>query len=264
MRRAALRLVLLGLLTAANQLSAASFAWADDDPGACDAGCTGFERVEYLVSEAADYVELSVFAPFAPPGQGQIDYYTADLSAVAGQDYQQTSGTATFLTNGRQDIRVPITQDGLVEGQERFEVRLTNFRGTFVQRGHETAVVTIRDDDVDDDDEDLSPENTASSGRPSGQTAGSPPGSSAPPPSAPPTVPASFGSTEPGNQSVPVLPDDPPNSGEHVPANGARPVSGEEVREYSRPPRLLLVGSGALLLALIAAGGSGLKKKVRR
>jgi hypothetical protein len=88
MRRTALPVVVLGLLAAASWLSAASFAWADDDPSACEAGCTGFERAEYLVSEAAGYVELSVFAPFAPPGQGQIDYDTADLSAVAGQDYQ--------------------------------------------------------------------------------------------------------------------------------------------------------------------------------
>lgn len=252
MRRVARALVVLGLLTAAHQLSAASFAGADDDPSGCEAGCTGFEKAEYVVSEASGYVELSVFAPFAPPGQGQVDYYTADLSAVAGQDYRQTSGTATFLTHGRHDIRVPIIQDDVVEGQERFEVRLTNFRGSFVQHGHETAVVTIRDDDAAD--EDLSPDRTASSGRPSGQPAESSPGSSAPP-ATPSTVPVSPGATEPGNQSVSVLPDDPPNSGEHASADQTEPTLGGEVREDSRPPWLLLVGAGSLVVALIAAGG---------
>lgn len=141
-------MVFLAMLAAGIVLTAASPAWADG----CEGGsCTGFEKGEYEVGEAAGHVDLAVSQAWCcPMGQGQIDYYTSDLTALAGEDYQQTPGTLTFAAPansfGRLEIRVPINQDGLLEGEERFEVRLTNFRGTFVNRGRETAIVRVLDE----------------------------------------------------------------------------------------------------------------------
>jgi hypothetical protein len=82
-----------------------------------------------------------------PVAQGAIDYETSDLTALAGQDYQRTSGTLTFTGHAGNVIRVPIIDDDSTEGEERFEVRLTDFKGSFVKRGRETAIVRLLEED---------------------------------------------------------------------------------------------------------------------
>lgn len=186
-----LQTALLALLVLGSAVSAASPAWAQEE---CDPGenCTGFEKGEYEVPETEGHVELQVSAAFCcPTAQGQVDYQTFNLSALAGQDYEQTSGTLTYAGGGSGSIKVPIIKDDLSEDEERFEVRLTSFRGTFTRRGRETAIVRILDS---------SPGITGT--RSNEPTGGSQAGSSdnAPlPPSAPPTD-----STPAGNQSAEV------------------------------------------------------------
>lgn len=155
MNKRTLRAVILSALAIGIVLGAALPAWADH---------TGFSKDEYEVSEGAGYVELSVVTTFCcPVPQGQIDYYTSDSTAIAGQDYRQTSGTMTFAGSFGQTIRVPITNDQLFEGEEQFAVTLTNYRGTFVNRGRTTAVVRIHDDDPKPASNSVSPGRTSPS-----------------------------------------------------------------------------------------------------
>lgn len=140
MRKPYLRAVVTSALAVATVMGPASPASANH---------TGFSKAEYEVAETAGYVELSIdSAGGFPPGSGQFDYYTANLSAFAGADYEQTSGTVTteFPADCGCSIRVPITNDELFEGEEQFEVRLNNFRG-WVTPARTTAVVRILDDD---------------------------------------------------------------------------------------------------------------------
>lgn len=254
------RIVLLALLAAGIVLTAASSAWADG----CEGGsCTGFEKGEYEVAEAAGYVDLAVFQAWCcPMGQGQIDYHTSDLTALAGEDYQQTSGTLTFAAPansfGRLEIRVPINQDELLEGEQRFEVRLTNFRGTFVNRGRETAVVRILDDDSKQ-----ASGGSAISGQSKQQTAGSQPRSSSGPPSTS-AVPTSPGPSAAGDEPGEVNADDLSRSSEHVVSDEAEPIVGRAERNGEPPSSLLPTAVGTLVVVGIAAVELGLKKRVRR
>ena len=76
-----------------------------------------------------------------------VDYGTADGTATAAADYDETSGTLT-LSPGETaaNISVPIMQDGLVEGDENFEITLSNPESVTISDG--TATGTIKDSDV--------------------------------------------------------------------------------------------------------------------
>jgi hypothetical protein len=240
---------LLVLLAAGSLLSAASPAWADG---------TGFDSEEYEVSEVASYVDLTVHAGMWAE-QGRFDYHTSDLTAVAGEDYQQKSGTLWFAGSSSGNIRVPITNDELFEGEERFEVRLTNFTGGFVTRGRETAVVRILDNDAKP-----SSGSAASSGRSIQQAAESQAASTARSPSLPSSAPSPPGSTKAVIQTDQENPDDLTGPGPNEPSalDGAKPLATKAERD-DRRPSFPLPGLGILLIVLIAAG-FGLKKTLGR
>jgi hypothetical protein len=190
--------------------------------------------------------------------QGTIDYYTADLTAVAGQDYTQTAGTLTYTGHGGNTIRVPIIQDGLLEGEEQFEVRLTNFRGSFVNRGRETAVVRI----LHDDSPKQSSDNSARQGQSNQQTDGSQAGSSARPASPPSAVPASSEPTNAGSESGGVNLETLP--GEPGAGDEADPLVGKRVQNHDEPPSSPLTDLGILLFVAIALAAFWAKKRIRR
>lgn len=133
MNKRTFRAVILSALAIGIVLGAALPAWADH---------TGFSKREYQESEDASYVELTVETSCCPLGSGRIDYYTSNASAIAGEDYQQTSGTLTFPAE--YTIRVPITNDELFESEEQFAVSLTNFRGTFINNAGRTVTAAVR------------------------------------------------------------------------------------------------------------------------
>lgn len=239
-----LLVVFLALLAAGSALTAASTARAAGCEGS---SCSGFTQDEFEVVEAAAYAQLWVSVAWCcPVAQGAIDYETFDLTAVAGQDYQRTSGTLTFTGHGGNVIRVPITHDQLHEGEELFEVRLTNFRGSFVNRGRESANVRILEE---------SPGTSAPSDRSSQQTTGSQTGSSARPPSQPSAGSVSSSSADASNQSSEANANDAilvvePRAGEET--------DGKSGRHENRPSSLSSLGT---LLLLIAAAGIALKKR---
>jgi Calx-beta domain len=116
----------------------------------------------YSVAEAAGVATVTVTRPGGSlGGPVSVDYATSDGTAIAGSDYTATSGTLTFgpgeLTKS---FTVPVTSDGAAEGDESFQVVLSNPTGGANLGTPAGATVTIADDDV------------APAGTPSGGTSG--------------------------------------------------------------------------------------------
>lgn len=76
-----------------------------------------------------------------------VDYQTTNGTATAGSDFVATSGTLTFLAGETQKtITVPVIGDSIVEGNESFNVQLSNaVNATFQDT---VGVGTIIDDDL--------------------------------------------------------------------------------------------------------------------
>jgi trypsin len=76
----------------------------------------------------------------------QVSYSTADATAIAGSDYQATSGTVTFAPGETQKtIEVPVIGDSLAEGDETFSIELSGAVDAAI--GVSSGVATIQDDD---------------------------------------------------------------------------------------------------------------------
>ncbi|WP_168188951.1 retention module-containing protein [Thiomicrorhabdus sediminis] len=88
-----------------------------------------------------------------------VDYATADGSATAGLDYTAQSGTLNFAAGDTTEtITVPISEDLIYEGNETFDVNLTNPSnatisdaqglGTIVDNDALTTAVSVDEDDI--------------------------------------------------------------------------------------------------------------------
>ncbi len=92
-------------------------------------------------------VNLTLSSPVSWPVQ--VDYATADGSAVAGSDYTTTSGTVTFLAfSASESITIPVTDDGSFERNEDFVVNLSNPSASSIADSQ--ATVTIVDNECDE------------------------------------------------------------------------------------------------------------------
>ncbi|MFK7819764.1 MAG: Calx-beta domain-containing protein, partial [Planctomycetaceae bacterium] len=80
-------------------------------------------------------------------GAPSVSWTTADGTATAGEDYEQTSGTVAFTDGGdlTQTVRVPVLGDTLVERDETFIVRLSDAVDAVINDDQATG--TIEDDD---------------------------------------------------------------------------------------------------------------------
>jgi hypothetical protein len=75
-----------------------------------------------------------------------VDYATSPGTATAGADYTTTSGTANFAAGATTaTFSVPILDDQLIEGNETFNVTLTNPSPGSTLGAQSSAVVTITD-----------------------------------------------------------------------------------------------------------------------
>ena len=75
-----------------------------------------------------------------------VEYATADGTALAGTDYEETTGTLTFSAETTaQTIRVPIIDDDLDEATETFTIVLSNSSNVTVEDGEATGVITDND-----------------------------------------------------------------------------------------------------------------------
>ena len=82
----------------------------------------------------------------APSAEVTVDYATADGTATAGEDYQETSGTLTFAAGEVvATVAVPVLDDGHDEGKETFTLNLSNARGARILDGEARGM--IRDSD---------------------------------------------------------------------------------------------------------------------
>jgi hypothetical protein len=90
--------------------------------------------------QAAPVLRLS----FASSDAITVAYQTGDVTAVAGIDYTPVAGVVTFPTGTVESpIVVPLTVDGIQEGDETFRLTLTQVVGAVATAGH--ADVTIVD-----------------------------------------------------------------------------------------------------------------------
>lgn len=98
------------------------------------------------VSESGGSATVSVklASPVAWPVT--VDYATSDGGATAGSDYSAVSGTATISAGSTKiDITIPILEDGLVEGPEKFHFTLSNPGSASISDSD--ATITINDND---------------------------------------------------------------------------------------------------------------------
>ena len=113
----------------------------------------------------------------------EVDFATADGTAVAGSDYTATSGTLTFVPGvTSQTITVPIIGDLVVEPDETFSLNLTNPVNARILNNQSIATIINDDtagfsvDDITIDPEGDNPDiifildNSGSSGSPFGGT----------------------------------------------------------------------------------------------
>ena len=78
-----------------------------------------------------------------------VDYATRDFSAEEGEDYTATSGTLTFAPGETsKTITIPILNDDIYEGLEKFFVDLSNPSGTALPATPTKAVEIASDDAV--------------------------------------------------------------------------------------------------------------------
>ena len=75
-----------------------------------------------------------------------VEYATADVTATAGTDYEETTSTLTFLAlETTQTIRVPIIDDDLDEALEAFAVALSNASNATIADGEAAGVIADND-----------------------------------------------------------------------------------------------------------------------
>ncbi|WP_419193099.1 Calx-beta domain-containing protein [Kolteria novifilia] len=76
-----------------------------------------------------------------------VDFATADGTAIAGEDYEATSGTLTFAPGERtKTIAIAVVGDDLFESDEAFDIVLSQAVGADL--GDASGLVTILDDDA--------------------------------------------------------------------------------------------------------------------
>jgi hypothetical protein len=98
------------------------------------------------IDENAGSVNIQVVASAPSSVPVTVQYATANVTATAGQDYVQTTGTVTIPAyTDSWSFSVPITNDATPEPSETFSVALSNPVNAVIGDGD--AIVTIIDDD---------------------------------------------------------------------------------------------------------------------
>ena len=80
--------------------------------------------------------------------QSTVEYATRDNTAIDGEDYTAVSGTLTFASGETsKTFSVPILDDAIYEGTERFNLDLSNVSNAVLGSGN-VAQVTVSDDET--------------------------------------------------------------------------------------------------------------------
>lgn len=123
----------------------------DNDIWTWHPGELQFEGDAYYVNEGAGsgVVYLTVARTNGTDGEVSVNYSTSNGSAISGSDYAGSSGTLTFAPEeSYKTIAIPIVNDLVVEGEESFEVTLSDPTNEATLGSITTATVTIEDDDI--------------------------------------------------------------------------------------------------------------------
>ncbi|MEA2079464.1 MAG: choice-of-anchor U domain-containing protein, partial [Pseudomonadota bacterium] len=112
------------------------------------AGSLQFAASSFSAQEHAAAVLITVTRTGGSAGAVSVDYASSDGSATAGSDYRATAGTLGFADGvTSQSFNVAILDDTLFEGDETFNLSLSNVSGGAGLGLPEAASVTITDDD---------------------------------------------------------------------------------------------------------------------
>lgn len=119
----------------------------DDDPMP-PAGNLQFSAASYDAAENGGNVLVTVTRSGGSFGPVSVNYATADGSAQANSDYQSTSGVLNFAEGElSRSFTVTIIDDSLYEGDESFNIHLSNAGGGASLGNPASTAVTILDND---------------------------------------------------------------------------------------------------------------------
>ncbi|WP_145293052.1 DUF4347 domain-containing protein [Crateriforma conspicua] len=117
------------------------------NPGNGEQGSFALGTGGESVDESNGSVTVTIERIGGTDGTATIEYFTADDTAIAGQDYAAVSGQLTFFTGETsKQVTIPIYNDGQAESTESFSIRLNNPNGAGLLAPR-TAVIQILDDD---------------------------------------------------------------------------------------------------------------------
>jgi plastocyanin len=146
--------LLLSLPTGGASLAAPSSATLrildDDQAPAGDPGSLAFSQPAYGAAESDADVAVGVVRSGGSDGAVSARLATSDGSATAGDDYAALSQVVAFADgeDGERPVAVPLLDDGELEGEETFNLTLTEPTGGAALGDPAAATVTLADDDV--------------------------------------------------------------------------------------------------------------------
>ena len=125
----------------------------------------GIEVADAEATETLDaQILFRVTLDRAPSEPVTVNYATADGTAVAGEDYEATSGTLTFAAGEtEQTVAVTIIDDAVEDSGETFRLVLSGPAGAELADAEATGTILNIDESVSEGSSDL-PANTSTSG----------------------------------------------------------------------------------------------------
>lgn len=106
----------------------------------------GVSVQDVVVDETAEVARFVVRLEGVSASLVTVDYATANASAMAGSDFEATSGNLRFLPGEIvKTVEVPIIDDAAAEGVERFALSLSNVVGGTPAQSSATATVFDND-----------------------------------------------------------------------------------------------------------------------
>ena len=113
------------------------------------AGEISIDLANYAVFENASSVTLTVTRVSGTYGEVSVDFASTDDTATASSDYQPVSGTLIFADGETsKTIEVPQLDDVLYEGDETFDVILSNVQGGAALGSVSSAQIIITDNNA--------------------------------------------------------------------------------------------------------------------
>jgi uncharacterized delta-60 repeat protein len=99
------------------------------------------------VDEQAGNAVLTLKRTFGSTGLASVNYATAGGTATSGTDFLPVSGTVTWANGDLADkqVLVPIRQDAIADGGEKFTLTLSGATGAILVLSQSVATVTIRE-----------------------------------------------------------------------------------------------------------------------